>query len=48
MKNGLRPFAKSVLISIRLTAAASTGIHWKILGPGNSGSETALVIPNKC
>ena len=45
IKNVIKPLAKSVLISIRLTAAASAadaGIHNKILGSGN----TTLIISN--
>ena len=47
MKNVLTPLAKSVLIPLGLTAAASTadaGIHKKILG---SGDHTTLIISNK-
>ena len=46
MKNVLTPLAKSVLIPLGLTAAASAadaGIHKKILGSGN----TTLIISNK-
>ena len=46
MKNVFKPLAKSVLISLRLTAAVSTadaGIHKKILG---SGTTTTLIISN--
>ena len=45
-KNVIKPLAKSVLIPLLLTAAASaadTGIHEKILGPGN----TTLIISNE-
>ena len=45
-KNLITPLAKSVLIPLGLTAAASTadaGTHKKILGPGN----TTLIISNK-
>ena len=45
-KNALQPQAKSVLISVSLTAAASAagaGIHKKILGSGNT---TTLIISN--
>ena len=45
MKNVMKPLAKSVLISLGLTAAASAGdagIHEKILGSGN----TALIKAN--
>ena len=46
IKNVITPLAKSVLISLGLTAAASAadaGIHKKILGSGN----TTLIISNK-
>ena len=46
IKNVIKPLAKSVLISLGLTAAASAadaGIHKKILGSGN----TALIISNE-
>ena len=46
MKNVIKPLAKSVLIPLGLTAAASAadaGIHKKILGSGNM---TALIISN--
>ena len=46
MKNAIQPLAKSVLISLGLTAAASAtdaGIHKKILG---SGHNTILIISN--
>ena len=45
IKNVIKPFAKSVLIPLGLTAATSAadaGIHKKILGSGN----TALIISN--
>ena len=45
MKNVIKPLAKSVLIPLGLTGAASAadaGIHKKILGSGT----TALIIPN--
>ena len=45
-KNLITPLAKSVLIPLGLTAAASTadaGTHKKILGSGN----TTLIISNK-
>ena len=45
MKNVIKPVAKNVLISLGLTAAASTadaGIHKKILGSGT----TTLIISN--
>ena len=47
MKNVINPLAKSVLIPLGLTAAASaadTGIHKKILGSGNN---TRQIISNK-
>ena len=47
IKNVVTPLAKSVLIPLGLTAAASaadTGIHKKILG---SGGHTTLIISNK-
>ena len=43
IKNVLTPLAKSVLIPLGLTAAASAGIHKKILG---SGGHTTLIISN--
>ena len=45
MKNVIKPLAKSVLIPLGLTGAASAadaGIHKKILGSGT----TTLIIPN--
>ena len=39
MKSLIRPLARSVLIPLELTAAASAadaGIHKKILGPGHN------------
>ena len=47
IKNVITPLAKSVLIPLGLTAAASAadaGIHKKILGSGNN---TTLIISNK-
>ena len=47
MKSVITPLAKSVLIPLGLTAAASAadaGIHKKILG---SGGHTTLIISNK-
>ena len=47
MKSVITPLAKSVLIPLGLTAAASAadaGIHKKILGSGNN---TTLIILNK-
>ena len=53
MKNAIKSLAKSVLIPLGLTAAASaadTGIHKKILGLGNrhssSASHSTLIISN--
>ena len=50
MKNVIKPLAKSVLIPLGLTAAASAadaGIHKKILGSGhNNPSSTTLIISN--
>ena len=53
IKNVIKPLAKSVLISLGLTAAASAaaaGIHKKILGSGHSSSSalqtTTLIISN--
>ena len=46
MKNVLQPLAKSVLIPLGLTAAASvadSGIHKKVLGSGT----TTLIISNE-
>ena len=46
MKSVIQPLAKSVLIPLRLTAAASTadaGINKKLLG---SGHNTTLIISN--
>ena len=45
MKNGIKPLAKSVLISLGLTAAASAadaGIHKKILRSGHHPSDSGL------
>ena len=44
MKSVITPPAKSVLIPLRLTAAADAGIHQETLG---SGSHTTLIISNK-
>ena len=50
IKNLIKPLAKSVLIPLGLTAAASAadaGIHKKILGSGhNNPSSTTLIISN--
>ena len=46
MKSVIEPLAKSVLVSLGLTAAASpadAGIHKKILG---SGHNTTLIVSN--
>ena len=46
MKSVIQPLAKSVLIPLRLTGAASpadAGINKKILGPGHN---TTLIISN--
>ena len=48
MKNVIKPLAKSVLIPLGLTAAASAadaGLHKKILGSAYN-SNTILIIPN--
>ena len=48
IKNVIKPLAKSVLIPLGLTAAASAadaGIHKKILGSGNNNN-TTLIISN--
>ena len=45
MKNVIKPLAKSVLIPLGLTAAASAsdaGIHKKILGSGHHPSDSTL------
>ena len=47
MKSGIKPLAKSVLIPLGITAAASAadaGIHKKILGSGHNS--TTLIISN--
>ena len=53
IKNVIKPLAKSILIPLGLTAAASVadaGIHKKTLGSGNghssSASHTTLIISN--
>ena len=50
IKNVIKPLAKSILIPLGLTAAASAvdaGIHKKILGSGhNRASSTTLIISN--
>ena len=48
INNAIKPLAKSVLIPLGLTAAASAadaGIHKKILGSGNNNN-TTLIISN--
>ena len=48
MKSVIKPLAKSVLIPLGLTAAASAadaGIHKKILGSGHNNN-TTLIISN--
>ena len=48
MKSVIKPLAKSVLISLGLTAATSAvdaGIHKKILGSGHNNN-TILIISN--
>ena len=49
IKSVIKPLAKSVLVPLRLTAAASAadaGIHKKILGSGHNNSNTVLKISN--
>ena len=49
MKSVIKPLAKSVLVPLGLTAAASAadaGIHRKILGSGSDHSNTILIISN--
>ena len=49
IKNVIKPLAKSVLIPLGLTAAASAadaGIHKKILGSGHNNNMTTLIISN--
>ena len=46
IKSVIKPLAKSVLIPLGLTAAASaadTGIHKKILGSGNNNNTTFII-----
>ena len=48
MKSAIKPLAKSVLVPLGLTAAASAadaGIHKTILGSGNNNN-TTLIISN--
>ena len=45
IKNVIEPLAKSILIPLGLTAAASaadTGIHKQILGPGHNNTTTII------
>ena len=49
IKNVIKPLAKSVLIPLGLTAAASAadaGIHKKILGSGYNNNTKTLIISN--
>ena len=49
MKSVIKPLAKSVLIPLGLTAAASAadaGIHKKILGSGQPNNNTTLIVSN--
>ena len=49
MKSVIKPLAKSVLIPLGLTAAASAadaGIHKKILGSASDNNNTILIISN--
>ena len=49
ISNVIKPLAKSVLIPLGLTAAASAadaGIHKKILGSGHNNNTTTLIISN--
>ena len=50
IKNVIKPVAKSVLIPLGLTAAASAagaGIHKKILGSGNNNTATPIISNNE-
>ena len=50
IKNAIRSFAKSVLIPLRLTAAASApdaGIRKKILGSGHNNTATLIISNNE-
>ena len=50
MKNVIKPLAKSVLIPLGLTAAASAadaGIHKKILGSGHNNTTTLIISNDK-
>ena len=49
MKSVIKPLAKSVLVPLGLTAAASaadSGIHKKVLGSGSDHNNTILIISN--
>ena len=49
-KNVMKPLAKTVLIPLGLTAAASTadaGIHKKILGSGHNNTTTLIISNNE-
>ena len=49
IKSVIKPLAKSVLVPLGLTAAASAadaGIHNKILGSGSDHNNTILIISN--
>ena len=49
IKSVIKPLAKSVLVPLGLTAAASAadaGIHKKILGSGSDHNNTILIISN--
>ena len=49
MKSVIKPLAKSVLVPLGLTAAASAadaGIHKRILGSGSDHNNTTLIISN--
>ena len=50
MKNVIKPLAKSVLIPLGLTAAATAadaGIHQKILGSEHNNTTTLIISNNK-
>ena len=50
IKNVIKPLAKSVLIPLGLTAAASAadaGIHKKILGSGHNNTTTLIISNNE-
>ena len=50
MKSVIKPLAKSVLVPLGLTAAASAadaGIHKKILGSGHNNNATLIISNNK-